>query len=676
GASRITSRGVAYSRTKPTRKERMQQTVVMVNLIVQSLYFATVLLVTALINGGPRLARSVSVDKMGSGSYLQAITGSPSYVYILARRLYQGNLELPRSQEASDAALAAYYAFRLFQVEAGRVLTPWKSSHPVHIGTSALDLAVQHVFTDIRSHYENAKEKRYKDFPKAKFTLSSITLTEDGLCHLLYGNTASENILKVYVAFTLRNTGILVRTLFGTGEHQGVLLISDEHSKDSRVLRPAFHTDGLTVTLLAHNLAWPKKKKKPDDGDGGGDDTRSSDIKGKGVKRDVEGPRATQRHLRIRRAAALSSSAGSDDDEAHVQELQTATKASRTTFQQEQDVLMQEGPGGASSSSAGVVHSRGAPSGKVAQSVSYSGSSSDHGGEGSGSGDDESDGEDDGDDDGDDDDGDDDEDDGSEFEWGSLEPPVDFDEEEEDVNNLGRFILKDADVAFKNLSRSSTSYPNRNTTRPIGIDPGVNIAAAAVMIDPTNPGKMEARAVWVSRKVLNKPTKYFAQRLQRRRHDKDIAMIESKIPTFSRIVAAAVEMMLKRRPARGPEEQNKEVVSASEVEAQDEHQSSSSAAAVEAPVEAPDAQDADVLANNYTYQPPALQQQQHAFAAPPVEPASTDPASASSQPTMCNKASSNPNRVVLPTNVTPSHYTLSITPDFKEFTFGGQVEIE
>ncbi|KAF9986146.1 hypothetical protein BGZ75_002192 [Mortierella antarctica] len=88
------------------------------------------------------------------------------------------------------------------------------------------------------------------------------------------------------------------------------------------------------------------------------------------------------------------------------------------------------------------------------------------------------------------------------------------------------------------------------------------------------------------------------------------------------------------------------------------------------------AQDADVLANNYTYQPPAFQQQQHAFAAPPVELASADPATASSQPTMCNKASSNPNRVVLPTNVTPSHYTLSITPDFKEFTFGGHVEID
>ncbi|KAG0210662.1 hypothetical protein BGX28_009089 [Mortierella sp. GBA30] len=43
---------------------------------------------------------------------------------------------------------------------------------------------------------------------------------------------------------------------------------------------------------------------------------------------------------------------------------------------------------------------------------------------------------------------------------------------------------------------------------------------------------------------------------------------------------------------------------------------------------------------------------------------------------MCNKASSNPNRVVLPSNVTPSHYTLTITPDLKEFTFGGYVEID
>ncbi|KAF9910537.1 hypothetical protein EC991_006355 [Linnemannia zychae] len=43
---------------------------------------------------------------------------------------------------------------------------------------------------------------------------------------------------------------------------------------------------------------------------------------------------------------------------------------------------------------------------------------------------------------------------------------------------------------------------------------------------------------------------------------------------------------------------------------------------------------------------------------------------------MCNKAASNPNRVVLPTNVTPSHYTLNIVPDFTEFTFAGTVAID
>ncbi|GJJ74377.1 aminopeptidase 2 [Entomortierella parvispora] len=44
---------------------------------------------------------------------------------------------------------------------------------------------------------------------------------------------------------------------------------------------------------------------------------------------------------------------------------------------------------------------------------------------------------------------------------------------------------------------------------------------------------------------------------------------------------------------------------------------------------------------------------------------------------MCNKsgASANPDRVVLPSNVTPSHYTVTISPDLKAFTFRGYVEI-
>ncbi|KAG0041376.1 hypothetical protein BGZ83_001887 [Gryganskiella cystojenkinii] len=45
---------------------------------------------------------------------------------------------------------------------------------------------------------------------------------------------------------------------------------------------------------------------------------------------------------------------------------------------------------------------------------------------------------------------------------------------------------------------------------------------------------------------------------------------------------------------------------------------------------------------------------------------------------MCNKSgtSANPDRVVLPSNVTPTHYTVTISPDLKAFTFGGYVEIE
>ncbi|KAF9571041.1 hypothetical protein EC968_001075 [Mortierella alpina] len=499
----------------------------------------------------------------------------PGFVFGLARRLYHGNSEIPKGEEASDAALAAYHAFKLFQQEAGKVLTPLKMSYPFYIGGSALDLAVLPVFTAIRSHYENAtflgvdadpnssvirkffglnaKENRYKDFPKAKFSPSSITLSEDGLCHLLYGNTPSENLLKAVMQphttevkklptrskatsggpFLDHTTGILVRTLFGVGQHQGVLLISEEHNKDSRVLRPAFHTDGLTITLLAHNLAMPKKKNKTDDdgagGDGGGDVPKGGDIKGKGVMRDVEGPGASQRSLRTRRATVLSSSAGSDEDEDHAQELRTAIRASRATFQRAQEASMQESAGGASSSSVGASRYRGARLGGVFKSVVVPPVTAME------------------------------KDrvlatmtttvvmtmtatittmkmtrknDGSEAEWGLLELPADF-EDEEDINNLDQFFLKDAEEAFKNMSRSSTSYPNRNT-RPIGIDPGINIAAEAVMIDPANPGKMEARAVRVIRKVLNKPTKYFAQRLQRRKRDMGIDIVESKIPPFSR----------------------------------------------------------------------------------------------------------------------------------------------
>ncbi|KAG0096903.1 hypothetical protein BGZ93_003786, partial [Podila epicladia] len=83
-----------------------------------------------------------------------------------------------------------------------------------------------------------------------------------------------------------------------------------------------------------------------------------------------------------------------------------------------------------------------------------------------------------------------------------------------------------------------------------------------------------------------------------------------------------------------------------------------------------DIDDARIFASNYTYKPPALQQQVVFQASTPHSELPTKESSK-----MCNKANSNPNRVVLPTNVTPSHYTLTITPDLKEFTFGGYVEI-
>jgi len=108
--------------------------------------------------------------------------------------------------------------------------------------------------------------------------------------------------------------------------------------------------------------------------------------------------------------------------------------------------------------------------------------------------------------------------------------------------------------------------------------------------------------------------------------------------------------------------------------------SSSSSSSPSDPLPLDESQPDPALALNFSLTPsdnPLLQQQQHVFAvntSPPSE--SESEFVKENQSTMCNKAASNPNRVVLPTNVTPSHYTLTITPDFKEFTFGGYVEIE
>lgn len=92
-----------------------------------------------------------------------------------------------------------------------------------------------------------------------------------------------------------------------------------------------------------------------------------------------------------------------------------------------------------------------------------------------------------------------------------------------------------------------------------------------------------------------------------------------------------------------------------------------------------DSQFDPALALNFSLTPsdnPLLQQPQHVFAVNTSPSESESESAKENQSIMCNKAASNPNRVVLPTNVTPSHYTLTITPDFNEFTFGGYVEIE
>lgn len=43
---------------------------------------------------------------------------------------------------------------------------------------------------------------------------------------------------------------------------------------------------------------------------------------------------------------------------------------------------------------------------------------------------------------------------------------------------------------------------------------------------------------------------------------------------------------------------------------------------------------------------------------------------------MCTSSAENPNRQVLPTNVKPTHYDLTLQPNLKTFEFHGQVKVK
>ncbi|KAG0246605.1 hypothetical protein DFQ27_002901, partial [Actinomortierella ambigua] len=114
-------------------------------------------------------------------------------MYSLARRIYNNNSPEKDANAESAAIRAAHQAFNLLRDEAP--MLPALSAFP-GIGAHGMETAVRHVHTAIRSHYENAKflgvdttkssviakffrlndqEHRYADFPKAKFSPSTIT---------------------------------------------------------------------------------------------------------------------------------------------------------------------------------------------------------------------------------------------------------------------------------------------------------------------------------------------------------------------------------------------------------------------------------------------------------------------------------------------------------------------
>ncbi|KAF9346511.1 hypothetical protein BGX34_003833, partial [Mortierella sp. NVP85] len=157
----------------------------------------------------------------------------------------------------------------------------------------------------------NEVECRYKDFPMGKLSPSTVCMTEEGLLALLWNDSDivqtalsqyHDEISKCqglhieeddddlqddeaiseqqeddenpeldqklpstlgyesFRRFIMYKKGILLRALFGTGNYQ----VSHVSEKDASgiVMRPTFQTNGIQITLLAHDTSRPRSRRK------------------------------------------------------------------------------------------------------------------------------------------------------------------------------------------------------------------------------------------------------------------------------------------------------------------------------------------------------------------------------------------------------------------------------
>ncbi|KAF9964170.1 hypothetical protein BGZ73_002019, partial [Actinomortierella ambigua] len=194
-------------------------------------------------------------------------------------------------------------------------LKPLYKDFPLVVCDQALTHAVGHVYTAIRSHFGNTKilpenvdktksiisnffactddQQKGRDFPKASIHPPSVSLTEHGLLELLWDDRdKANNVVRIglssreqeitslqgqghgvksrrseamlsekeaYVEYILDRKGVLLQALFGTGQYSKVSLMSED-KQEGYLLQPGFQTDGLSITLLAHDLSSPKRK--------------------------------------------------------------------------------------------------------------------------------------------------------------------------------------------------------------------------------------------------------------------------------------------------------------------------------------------------------------------------------------------------------------------------------
>ncbi|KAF9271168.1 hypothetical protein BGZ68_004120, partial [Mortierella alpina] len=126
---------------------------------------------------------------------------------------------------------------------------------------------------------ENAKDRQFADFPKAKFAPGYVFLSEANLVQILFSNNATKGIIsrvmgdatsKAAEQHVVRTKGWLIKRLFYNtasrkrfdGYHRKVRLQSNGNGSGRFKLRGTVCTNGLVLNLLAYDEMAPRRRRQ------------------------------------------------------------------------------------------------------------------------------------------------------------------------------------------------------------------------------------------------------------------------------------------------------------------------------------------------------------------------------------------------------------------------------